>query len=104
MLRNLSEPEAGKVVFDQFRAAINALTIYDSGSSRIEGQIRLRDTRPFRTEPRGFVQAKQVGVQPHRRRRNADGLELAFAVSWKPRPTCRRSARTTWPWASRSTT
>src|ERR1019366_9862261 len=37
ILRNLSEPEVGKVLFDHFRAAINALTIHDSGSSRIEG-------------------------------------------------------------------
>jgi type III restriction enzyme len=59
ILRNLSEPEVSKLLFDHFRAAINALTIHDSGSSRIEGQIRLRDTRPFRTETRGFLLAKR---------------------------------------------
>ena len=32
VLRNLSEPEVGKVLFDSFRAAINALTIHDSGT------------------------------------------------------------------------
>ena len=51
--------KSGKVLFDSFRAAINALTIRDSGTSRIEGHIRLRDTRPFRTDPRGFLQAKR---------------------------------------------
>ncbi len=47
MLRNLSEPEVGKLLYDHFRAAINALTIRDSGGARIDGHIRLRDTRPF---------------------------------------------------------
>jgi type III restriction enzyme len=31
VLRNLSEPEAGKLLFDHFKAAINALTVQDSG-------------------------------------------------------------------------
>ncbi len=59
ILRNLSEPEVAKVLFDHFRAAINTLTIYEGGSSRIDGHIRLRDTRPFRTEPRGYLPAKK---------------------------------------------
>jgi type III restriction enzyme len=41
ILRNLSEPEVAKVLFDHFRAAINALTIYEGGSARIDGYIRL---------------------------------------------------------------
>ncbi|HJX18170.1 MAG TPA: DEAD/DEAH box helicase family protein, partial [Acidiferrobacterales bacterium] len=36
VLRNLSEPDAGKILFDTFKKAINALTVQDSGSSRIE--------------------------------------------------------------------
>jgi type III restriction enzyme len=79
ILRNLSEPEVGKVIFDHFRAAINALTIRDSGSSRIEGHIRLRDTRPFRTEPRGFLTAKRSVFNRIVGEGHADGLELAFA-------------------------
>ena len=80
ILRNLSEPEVGKVLFDHFRAAINALTIHDSGSSRIEGHIRLRDTRPFRTEPRGFLHAKRSVFNRIVGEGSADGLELAFAA------------------------
>ncbi|MDH3460305.1 MAG: DEAD/DEAH box helicase family protein, partial [Burkholderiaceae bacterium] len=86
ILRNLSEPEVSKLLFDHFRAAINALTIRESGGSRIEGHIRLRDTRPFRTGPRGFLQAKKsvfnriVGEGP------ADGLELAFAAFLEAAP------------------
>jgi type III restriction enzyme len=86
ILRNLSEPEVGKVLFDQFRAAINALTIHDSGSSRIEGHIRLRDTRPFRTEPRGFLPAKRSVFNKIVGEGSADGLELAFAAFLETAP------------------
>ncbi len=43
LLRNLSEPEAGKILFDAFKAAINGLTIQDTGSARIEDTIRLTE-------------------------------------------------------------
>lgn len=86
ILRNLSEPEVGKVLFDHFRAAINALTIKDSGTSRIEGHIRLRDTRPFRTEPRGFLLAKRSVFNRIVGEGNADGLELAFAAFLETAP------------------
>ena len=79
VLRNLSESEAGKILFDSFKTAINALTIQDTGSVRIEDRIRLRDTRPFRTEnrphfiPKKSLFSKIVG-EPH-----AGGFELTFA-------------------------
>lgn len=79
-LRNLSEPDVSKTLFDHFRIAINALTIHDSGSSRIEGHIRLRDTRPFRTEPRGFLQAKRSVFNRIVGEAGADRLELSFAA------------------------
>ncbi len=85
-LRNLSEPEVGKILFDHFRAAINALTIRDSGASRIEGYIRLRDTRPFRTDPRGFVQSKRSVFNRILGESGADGLELAFAAFLEAAP------------------
>lgn len=80
ILRNLSEPEVGKVLFDHFRSAMNALTIHDTGSSRIEGHIRLRDTRPFRTAPRSFLPTKKSVFNKIVGEGNADGLELAFAA------------------------
>ena len=86
ILRNLSEPEVGKVLFDHFRAAINTLTIFEAGSSRIDGHIRLRDTRPFRTEPRSFVQAKKSVFNRIVGEANADGLELAFAAFLESAP------------------
>jgi type III restriction enzyme len=80
VLRNLSEPEVSKVLLDHFRVAINALTIRDSGASRIEGHIRLRDTRPFRTQPRGYLPAKRSVFNRIVGEGHADGLELAFAA------------------------
>jgi type III restriction enzyme len=79
VLRNLSEPEAGKILFDAFKTAINALTIQDTGSVRIEDRIRLRDTRPFRTENRPYLAPKKslfskIVGEPH-----AGGFELTFA-------------------------
>lgn len=86
ILRNLSEPGVGKVLFDHFRAAINALTIHDSGSSRIEGHIRLRDTRPFRTEPRRFLPARRSVFNRIVGEDRADGLELDFAAFLESAP------------------
>jgi len=86
VLRNLSEPEVSKILFDSFRKAINELTIHDSGSSRIEGYIRLRDTRPFRTEPRRFLPAKRSVFNKIVGEGNADGLELAFATFLEAAP------------------
>ena len=86
ILRNLSEPEVSKVVFDTFRAAMNALTIRESGNSRIEGYIRLRDTRPFRTEPRRFLPAKRSVFNRIVGEAGADGLELEFAAFLETAP------------------
>jgi type III restriction enzyme len=80
VMRNLSEPEASKIVFDYFRKGINALTIQNTGGVRIEGHIRLRETRPFRTEARRFVQPKKSVFNRIVGEANADGLELKFAA------------------------
>lgn len=80
VLRNLSEPEVAKTLYDAFKTAINILTIQDAGTTRIEARIRLRETRPFRTEHRPFLSAsksiftKTVG-EPH-----SGGFELSFAA------------------------
>ena len=78
VLRNLSEPEAGKILFDSFKAAINALTVTDSGSTRIEDYIRLRNTRPFRTEHRPYLTAKKSIFSKIVGEPRAGGFELRF--------------------------
>lgn len=79
VLRNLSEPEPGKILFDSFKKAINSLTVSDSGDARIEDWIRLKNTRPFRTEDRAYLPAKKSVFNKIVAEPNAGGLELAFA-------------------------
>lgn len=79
VLRNLSESDASKIVFDSFKSAINALTVQDQGSSRIEDRIRLRETRPFRTENRDYLPAKKSVFSKIVGEPNAGGFELKFA-------------------------
>jgi type III restriction enzyme len=80
VLRNLSESAAAKRVFDTFKAAINALTVQDKGSSRIEDFIRLRDVRPFRTQHREWLPAKRSLFNRIVGEPNAGGFELRFAA------------------------
>jgi type III restriction enzyme len=79
VLRNLSEPDAGKILYDAFKSAINALTVQETGTTRIVDRIRLKETRPFRTDyrqhlaPTKSIFNKVVG-EPH-----SGGFELRFA-------------------------
>jgi type III restriction enzyme len=80
VLRNLAEPAAGKILFDSFTKAINALTVRDAGAATVDGYLRLRDTRPFRTENRPYLVPKRslfnkIVGEPH-----SGGLEMAFAA------------------------
>jgi type III restriction enzyme len=79
VLRNLAEPGPAKQVFDVFKKAINALTVREAGSSRIESTIRLRDTRPFRTEARDFLPARRSIFNRIVPEATGGGFELAFA-------------------------
>jgi type III restriction enzyme len=67
-------------VFDQFKAGINALTVQDSGATHIEDRIRLRDRRPFGTQPRGFVVTRKSVFNRMVGEASAGGLELEFAA------------------------
>lgn len=79
VLRNLSEPEVGKLLFDTFKAAINALTVQATGSVRIEDFIRLRETRPFRTENRPYLSPRKSVFSKIVGEPNSGGFELTFA-------------------------
>ncbi len=80
VLRNLSEPEVGKVLFDSFKKAINALTIRESGTTVVEDRIRLRETRPFRTDRRQFVISSKSVFNKIVGEANAGGFEVDFAA------------------------
>jgi len=86
VIRNLSEPEVGKVLYDSFKTAINALTITDSGSTRIEDYIRLSHTRPFRTDHRPFLAAKKCLFTKTVGEANSGGFELSFAAFLEAAP------------------
>jgi len=79
VLRNLSESDATKIVFDEFKKGINALTVQDSGNSRIEDRIRLRSTRPFRTQNREYFPAKKSVFNKIVPEAVGGGFELKFA-------------------------
>ena len=86
VLRNLSEPDAGKILYDAFKKAINDLTVQETGSTRIEGHIRLRDTRPFRTEHRAYLNAKKTIFNRVVGEPGSGGLELTFAAFLEAAP------------------
>ena len=86
ILRNLSEPAVGKVLYDSFKVAINALTVADTGTTHIEDYIRLRHTRPFRTEHRPFLAARKCIFNKTVGEARAGGLELAFAAFLEAAP------------------
>jgi type III restriction enzyme len=80
VLRNLSEPDAGKTLYDSFKKAINALTIQEAGTATVEDRIRLIDTRPFRTEHRPYLAAKKSLFTKTVGEAKAGGFELSFAA------------------------
>jgi type III restriction enzyme len=80
VLRNLSEPDAGKILYDSFKTAINALTIEESGITRIEDRIRLREMRPFRTEHRPYLNASKSIFTRIVGEPSSGGFELRFAA------------------------
>jgi type III restriction enzyme len=86
VLRNLSEPEAGKILYDSFKTAINALTIQESGATRIEDRIRLRETRPFRTDYRPWLAAGKSIFNKVVGEPNSGGFEVSFAAFLEAAP------------------
>jgi type III restriction enzyme len=86
VLRNLSEPDAGKILYDSFKSAINALTIQESGTTCIEDRIRLREMRPFRTDYRANLPASKSIFNKIVGEPNSGGFELSFAVFLEAAP------------------
>ena len=86
VLRNLSEPDAGKILYDSFKAAINALTIQETGTTRIEDRIRLREMRPFRTDYRAHLAATKSIFNKVVGEPNSGGFELRFAAFLEEAP------------------
>ena len=58
-LRNLSEPNASRTIFETFKSAINALTIRDTGNAEIRDSIKIRNVRPFVVKDQKHITAKK---------------------------------------------
>lgn len=58
-LRNLSELAATKALIENFKKAINALTVKDKGDAEIRDTIKLRQTRPFVAKDQGYIVPKK---------------------------------------------
>ena len=58
-LRNLSEPNASRTIFETFKSAINALTIRDTGNAEIRDSIKIRNVRPFVVKDQKNIKAKK---------------------------------------------
>jgi type III restriction enzyme len=58
-LRNLSELPATKTLLENFKRAINELTVKDKGDAEIRDTIKLRQTRPFVVKDQGYVVPKK---------------------------------------------
>jgi|CXWL01.1.fsa_nt_gi type III restriction enzyme len=59
VLRNLSEIEATRTILETFKAAINALTVRDQGTTVVEDTIKLSKTRPFVVNDQAYVIPKK---------------------------------------------
>jgi type III restriction enzyme len=75
-LRNLSELAATKTVIENFKKAINALTVKDKGDAEIRDTIKLRQTRPFVAKEQSYLVPKKSVFN---RVIGDSNLELAFA-------------------------
>lgn len=86
VLRNFSEPDAGKILYDSFKSAINALTVQEAGTSRIEDRIRLKETRPFRTDYRTYLNASKSIFNKVVGEPSSGGFEVSFAAFLEAAP------------------
>ena len=59
ILRNLSEIAATRTIFENFKKAINALTVVDRGTSLIRDRIKMSQVRPYPVKSQNYVAAKK---------------------------------------------
>ncbi len=58
-LRNLSEIEASRTVYETFKREINALTVLDKGEAEIRDYIKISKSRPFIVKDQGYIIPKK---------------------------------------------
>jgi type III restriction enzyme len=80
ILRNLSEIEVTDAIMEHFKAAINALTVQDRGSTEVRGSIKLSNTRPVVVNDQPFIVPKLSVFNRVVAGTPAGGFELEFAA------------------------
>lgn len=58
-LRNLSEIEASRTIFETFQKEINALTVLDKGEAEVRDYIKISKSRPFVVKDQGYLVPKK---------------------------------------------
>ncbi len=76
-LRNLSEIEVTRSIYEGFKKAINALTVRDKGDAEIREHIKLRNTRPFVVRDQPYVPSNKSVFN---RTVGDSGFEVEFAA------------------------
>jgi type III restriction enzyme len=76
LLRNLSEVEYIKLIKDEFKKAINELTVQDRGDTEIKNYIKISEARPFVVNDKSFLIPKKSVFN---RIVGDSNFELAFA-------------------------
>jgi len=59
ILRNLSDIEAKKTIFNTFKKAIDKLTISDKGSAEIKNYIKLKEVKPMAFNNQQYITPKK---------------------------------------------
>lgn len=76
VLRNLSETNVTRALFDTIKAAINRLTVHDSGDTHVVDRIKLSATRPQVVRRRETIEATKSLMN---KVQGDNGFELDFA-------------------------
>ncbi len=80
ILRNLSEVEVTRAIFDHFKHAINALTVQDKGGTEVKGSIKLSNTRPVVVNDQPFIVPKLSVFNRVVASSTSPGFEIEFAA------------------------
>ena len=59
VLRSLSEEAATRAIVENFKAAVNALTVHDKGTTEVRDHIKFSKTRPFLVNSQAYVVPKK---------------------------------------------
>lgn len=59
ILRNLSDERATKAIIENFKSAVNALTVHDKGTTEVRDHIQFRKVRPYLVDNQAYFNPKK---------------------------------------------